>query len=130
MTSSLLLERLDLLRHAGPVTPFAQDEETRVAVTLLMLASVESLMIMPEAVAIMDAVVCMGVCFALPQPTKIPHAHLPRYLRDLALPFLTESGTGRYENATGTVSIKVDINLALRTAKGTFDGTISVPSGN
>jgi hypothetical protein len=40
------------------------------------------------------------------------------------------SGTGKYENATGTVSIKVDINLALRTAKGTFDGTISVPSGN
>ena len=40
------------------------------------------------------------------------------------------SGTGKYENATGTVSIKVGINLALRTAKGTFDGTISLPAGN
>jgi hypothetical protein len=40
------------------------------------------------------------------------------------------SGTGKYENSTGTVSIKVEVNLALRTAKGTFEGTISVPSGN
>lgn len=78
MLSSLLLERLDPLKHAGPVTPFAQDAEVSVAVTVVMLASVESLTITPQGVAVIDAVLGVDVCFVLPQPSKIPHAHKTR----------------------------------------------------
>lgn len=43
---------------------------------------------------------------------------------------IISSGTGKYENATGTISIKVDIDLVMQIAKGAFDGTISFPSRN
>jgi hypothetical protein len=35
------------------------------------------------------------------------------------------SGTGTYTNAIGSISIRVDINLATLTASSTFDGTIT-----
>jgi hypothetical protein len=35
------------------------------------------------------------------------------------------SGTGIYTNASGSISIHVDINLATLTASGVFDGTIT-----
>jgi hypothetical protein len=35
------------------------------------------------------------------------------------------SGTGSYTNASGTISIHVDVDLAKLTASGVFDGTIT-----
>jgi hypothetical protein len=35
------------------------------------------------------------------------------------------SGTGNYLNATGSISIHVDIDVAALTASGVFDGTIT-----
>jgi hypothetical protein len=35
------------------------------------------------------------------------------------------SGTGTYTNASGSISINVEINLATLTASGVFDGTIT-----
>lgn len=35
------------------------------------------------------------------------------------------SGTGTYANATGSISIHVNIDLLAQTASGWFDGTIT-----